>query len=212
MTMEKEYETMAKFVKQSDGQNITFHISEQAYADGLHQTVLEPLAEIGFDFWWTDWQQGLQGYPGIGTTDITGLNPTAWLNHYRTMNYTQPGSQRRPQIHSRWGGLGGHRYTSQFGGDVVQAWDSLLAMIYTTVISTNVLTAHWAQEVMQNTGEHELFTRVAQFGAWGPVFTIWGNRFKPCNIWSDEDFPQPYREAVRVHLLQRSMLFSVSYI
>ena len=77
MTMEKEYETMAKFVKQSDGQNITFHISEQAYADGLHQTVLEPLAEIGFDFWWTDWQQGLQGYPGIGTTDITGLNPTA---------------------------------------------------------------------------------------------------------------------------------------
>ena len=211
MTMEKEYETMAKFVKQSDGQNITFHISEQAYADGLHQTVLEPLAEIGFDFWWTDWQQGLQGYPGIGTTDITGLNPTAWLNHYRTMNYTQPGSQRRPQIHSRWGGLGGHRYTSQFGGDVVQAWDSLLAMIYTTVISTNVLTAHWAQEVMQNTGEHELFTRVAQFGAWGPVFTIWGNRFKPCNIWSDEDFPQPYREAVRVHLLQRSMLIPHRY-
>jgi len=84
-------------------------------------------------------------------------------------------------------------------------------MIYTTVISTNVLTAHWAQEIMQNKGEHELFTRVAQFGAWGPIFTIWGNRFQPCNIWSDDDFPQPYREAVRVHLMQRSMLLPYRY-
>ena len=87
--------------------------------------------------------------PGVGTTDVAGLNPTMWLNHYRTMNYTQPNSTRRPQIHSRFGGLGGHRYTSQFGGDVVQDWDSLLAMIYTTTISSNVLTVHWAQEIMQ---------------------------------------------------------------
>ena len=121
------------------------------------------------------------------------------------MNYTQPDSQRRPQIHSRWGGLGGHRYTSQPGGDVVQAWDSLLAMIYTTAISTNVLTAHWAQEVMQNTGEHELFILSSSIQCMGPVHNM-GNRFKLCNIWSDEDFPQPYREVVRVHLLQRSMI------
>jgi alpha-glucosidase (family GH31 glycosyl hydrolase) len=212
MNDEDEYKSMASFVNQSDGKTITFHVSNQAYADGLHQTVLEPLAKNGgFDFFWIDWQQGLQGQPGVGTTDITGLNPTAWLNHYRTMNYTRPGSKRRPQIHSRFGGLGGHRYTTQFGGDVVQAWDSLLAMIYTTAISTNVLVSHWAQEIMQVVGEHELFTRVAQFGSWGPIFTIWGNRYRPCNLWSDGDFPQPYREAVRVSLLQRSMLIPYRY-
>ena len=165
---------MANYLKQSDGKTLTFHVSNKSYADGLHQLVLEPLAANGgFDFWWTDWQQGLQGMPGVGTTDVAGLNPTMWLNHYRTMNYTQPNSTRRPQIHSRFGGLGGHRYTSQFGGDVVQDWDSLLAMIYTTTISSNVLTVHWAQEIMQPKGKHELFTRVAQMGAWSPVFTIW---------------------------------------
>ena len=56
---------------------------------------------------------------------------------------------------------------------MVQDWDSLLAMIYTTTISSNVLTVHWAQEIMQPKGKHEPFTRVAQMGAWSPVFTIW---------------------------------------
>ena len=105
MPVENEYKAMANYLKQSDGKTLTFHVSNKSYADGLNKFVLEPLAANGgFDFWWTDWQQGLQGMPGVGTTDVAGLNPTMWLNHYRTMNYTQPNSTRRPQIHSRFGG------------------------------------------------------------------------------------------------------------
>jgi len=32
----------------------------------------------GLDWWWIDWQQGL-----IGVSNISGLNPTIALNHYR---------------------------------------------------------------------------------------------------------------------------------
>ena len=59
MPVESQYNDMANFTHQSDGKVVTFHISNKIYADGLHQTVLEPLAaDGGFDFWWTDWQQG----------------------------------------------------------------------------------------------------------------------------------------------------------
>jgi alpha-glucosidase (family GH31 glycosyl hydrolase) len=141
----------------------------------------------------------------VGTTDITGLNPTHWLNHYRFMNNSQPSSRIRAHIHSRFGGLGGHRYVTQFGGDVTQSWDSTAAMIYTNAIAANVLVGYWAMEIMQSGSQHELYARVIQMGAWSPVFTIWGNDQQPCNLWDDGDFPQPYRAAAQLVLAQRAM-------
>jgi len=122
------------------------------------------------------------------------------LNHYRFINYT--GSPHRGLIHSRGGvcdfflsfssflvftlaqGLGNHRYTSGFGGDVIQTWGSLQFMIYFTTTAANVLFGWWGHEMMQlqdavppTDAVLELFTRVMQFGAWSPIYTNWGNFF-----------------------------------
>ena len=77
---------------------------------------------------------------------------------------------------------------------------TLLAMIYTTVLEC--FNRALAQEIMQPKGRHELFTRVAQMEAWSPVFTIWGNQFNPI-IFGRMMTLEPYREAVRLHLMQR---------
>jgi hypothetical protein len=211
LPFEDAYAAMAKAngIDPASDETVPFHPSSQRYADSLERLVLRPLVAdgAGLDWWWTDWQQGLGGAPGVGTTDVTGLNPTMWLNHYRSMNYTAGGPTGvRPLIHSRFGGLGGHRYATQFGGDVKRDWPSLAAMIYTNAVSANALVAHWGQEVMQLPGEHQLFTRLIQFAAYSPVFTIWGNGAAPCNLWSDADFPQPYRAAAQAALAHRSML------
>ena len=122
MPFEKRYEQMALANGIVPGnQTVKFRISKELYADTLSEIVLEPLAREGIDFWSTDYQQG----ECLGVPDITGSNPTMLLNHYRFYNYT--GSQRRGLIHSRWGGLGNHRYFSGFGGDVrnnFQSWRS----------------------------------------------------------------------------------------
>ena len=65
----------------------------------------------------------------------TPVNPTMLFNHYRTFNPQQlhpsimaklrPNATLRGATHSRFGGLGGHRYPTQFGGDVTQSWESL---------------------------------------------------------------------------------------
>ena len=218
MKIEKRYKKMAEAngIDPLSNSTVDFHISNFTYAESLEKVMLRPLAFEGIDFWWTDWQQGLGGLPGVGTLDVTGLNPTIWLNHLRFMNYT--GSNRRGHIHSRFGGLGNHRYIGGFGGDVVESWESLPALIYTTVVATNVLFCYWGQEMMSTPlpTDFELFTRTMQFGAWSPVFTTWGNDRLPNNIWTDRDFPEPYREAARTQLENRAVLlpyrYTLSYI
>ena len=199
------------------GQPIEFHITNKTYATVLQNLVLEPLAREGLDFWWTDWQQGLGGADatesslGLGTLDVAGLNPTIWLNHLRFSNYSQAGSNRRGLIHSRYGGLANHRYATGFGGDVMQSWQSLQFMIYTTVTASNVAFVYWAQEIMHPGGNFEqpqLFTRTVQFGAWSPVYTNWGNPKSNDNLW---EFGAPFAHSMQRALAHRSMLLPLRY-
>jgi hypothetical protein len=41
-------------------------------------TLTHAVTRPGLDWWWIDWQQGL-----IGVSNVSGLNPTIALNHYR---------------------------------------------------------------------------------------------------------------------------------
>eukprot|EP00039_Didymoeca_costata_P011415 m.160266 g.160266 ORF g.160266 m.160266 type:complete len:440 (+) comp15167_c0_seq4:1371-2690(+) len=213
MAVEKRYSEMAQAmgIDPASNQTVAFHISNQTYYNALSNLVMKPLADEGLDFWWTDWQQGLGG-----TLDVTGLNPTIWLNHLRFMNYSQPGSTRRGQILSRYGGLGNSRYAVGFGGDVSQTWESLMFMVYTTMTSTNVAFPYWAQEIMDNGSlnpltrppQLELFIRVTQFGAFAAAYTNYGNPGSDPAYWL---FPTPFQMAAQRVLAIRSMLLPYRY-
>ena len=208
------------------------HVTNQMYMTALHDQILAPLALEGLDFWWTDWQQQLLGWaPGppdalaVGSTDMaTPVNPTMLFNHYRTFNpqplhpsimaKIRPKAILRGATHSRFGGLGGHRYPTQFGGDVTQSWSSLDFFPYHVSTAANVLVSYWAEEIMNGQGSvvnQQLFTRVIQFGAWSPVFTTWGNKNNPNNLWTDHDFPPPYRNASQLALAHRAMTLPYRY-
>lgn len=121
MPFEAAYPAMAAAngINSSASVTVPFDITNKTYADSLHALVLQPIADDGIDFWWTDWQQGL---PGV--SHVPGVTPIWVLNHYRFQNYSQAGSAVRGLTHSRFPGWGGHRYPSGFGGDVLQEWDS----------------------------------------------------------------------------------------
>jgi alpha-glucosidase (family GH31 glycosyl hydrolase) len=223
---EARYAAAAAAVGVDDNRTIDFHISNQTFATALQDAVLAPLEREGLDLWWTDWQQGLGGADagasslGLGTLDVVGLNPTIWLNHLRFTNFSRGGarsgdggssSARRGAIHSRYGGLSNHRYATGFGGDVRQSWESLRAMVFTTVTASNVAFPYWAQEIMHAGPQFEqaqLFARVVQFGAWSPVYTNWGNPNANDNLWA---FPPPFARAMQRALAQRAMLLPLRY-
>ena len=64
------------------------------------------LADLPFDFWWSDWQQGEAGYGAAGGKQ----NPTIWTAHMRATDRQRNGQDERAMVLARWGGLGGHRY------------------------------------------------------------------------------------------------------
>lgn len=204
MSLERRYAAMAAAngVDPASGDTVAFHIDDKRFAESLSEVVLRPLAAEGLSYWWTDWQQGVQG-----VQDVAGLDTTMWLNHFRFTNAS--GSGVRGLIHSRFGGLGGHRYPTGFGGDVLQTYDSLAYMVYFTATASNVLFAYWGQELMQNGSDHRLFTRVVQFGAWSPVATFWGNVYgSDDRLWL---LPEPYHGAVVRALQDRAMMMPYRY-
>lgn len=205
---ELRYAAMASANGIDPASNVTvaFDIANQTYADTLHKLVLEPLMAEGVDFWWTDWQQGL---PGVSS--IANMVPTMLLNHYRFANWSAPGSSLRGIHHSRYGGLGSHRYPSMFGGDVQQAWESLGFMVYFTATAANV-GVQWGHEIMRDGGSptdnSELFTRVIQFGAFSPTFTMWGNSGQDDNIWFMQE---PFITASQIAMSDRNRLLPYRY-
>lgn len=210
---EAQYAPMAiaNGIDPSTNATVQFAIDNQTYAQSLHDIMLGPLAlsaeHEGADFWWTDWQQGL---PGVQHT--TGITPTMILNHYRFMNYSQPGSPVRGNLHSRYGGLGSHRYPSQFGGDVNESWTSIQFMVEFTTTASNVLVAHWGHEMMRAGGgpdiNTELFLRTMQFGAYSPIFTNWGNYEQDDNLWL---MSEPFLSATQQVLADRAQNLPYRY-
>ena len=94
----------------SAGNAIPFDIANPRFADAYFEVLHHPLEEMGIDFWWMDWQQGMESTLG-------GLDPLWWLNHLHFHDLARDG--KRPFIFSRWGGLGNHRYPIGFSGDTV---------------------------------------------------------------------------------------------
>ncbi|MCI0711829.1 MAG: DUF5110 domain-containing protein, partial [Chloroflexi bacterium] len=135
----------------------------RAYFEELHH----PNEELGVDFWWIDWQQGL-------SCDLPGLDPLWLINHLHFYDLGRDGV-RRPFIFSRWGNEGHQRYPIGFSGDTYRTWDSLRFQTYMTPTAANVAYGWWSHDIGGHTGgfeDSELFTRWVQFGALSPINRI----------------------------------------
>jgi alpha-glucosidase len=143
---------------------VPFDIVDRRFTRNFLDLVIRPLEEQGIDFWWLDWQQW-------GTTTITGVTPTWWLN-YVFFTSMERRKTTRPILFHRWGGLGNHRYQVGFSGDVVSAWESLAFQPTFTATAANVGFGYWSHDIGGHMGgapTPEMYTRWIQFGAFSPV-------------------------------------------
>ncbi|CAF1309523.1 unnamed protein product [Rotaria sp. Silwood1] len=165
---EKKYKAMAYAmgIDPSTGHYVPFNITDKHYSLSLSDIVLNPLQQVGVDFWWLDWQQGEKGW----MNDIPYTNPTFWLNH---IFFTDPYHQdKRAVILHRWGGLGNHRYQVGFSGDVIPSWDTLSFQPRFTATSANVGYGYWSHDLGGHTEQPdpELYIRWIQWGTFSPMF------------------------------------------
>lgn len=163
---EKKYPEMAKAmgVDPKSEKFIPFDIVNKDFANNFMKTILHPMEEDGVDFWWLDWQQW-------STTNISGVNPTFYLN-YVFFSDMERRNTKRPLIFHRFGGLGNHRYQIGFSGDTFINWQSLDYQPYFTSTAANVGFGFWSHDIgghMAGESTPELYTRWVQFGAFSPI-------------------------------------------
>ena len=165
--------------RDSDGNPVyvPFRMDQPAWADAYFNSVLDPMTEMGVDFWWLDWQQ-------FKTSKyIPGLSNTFWLNHTfwwhqlrQSAKYGQDAA--RPLIYHRWGGIGSHRYQVGFSGDTYATWKVLSYLPWFTSTAANVAYGYWGHDIgghmqlrdHQRLTDPEMYTRWLQFGVFTPIF------------------------------------------
>ncbi len=200
-------ECYGRFVKeygQADTtRSVPFKIDEKKWADAYFKTVLEPMEQIGVDFWWLDWQQWKE------SKYTPGLSNTFWLNHTFFKHASNRDSRERPFIYHRWGGLGSHRYPLGFSGDTHIKWSTLAFLPYFTSTASNVNYGYWGHDIgghyFKNDGtphvtDPELYLRWLQYGVFTPIFKT--HSTKDMNIvrymWAFPDHMFRMRDAMKL--------------
>lgn len=175
-SVEEHYADFAKWLgkepvaaDQSPRDTLQWCSSDQKYMDGWMNTIIRPLENQGVDFWWLDWQQGLND------KQLPTLSNTFWLNYYVFTDMAR-NRDKRPLLYHRWGGLGNHRYQIGFSGDSYSTWASLEFQPYFNSTASNVLYGYWSHDL----GGHmlgikgakldqELYIRWMQLGLYLPI-------------------------------------------
>lgn len=145
---------------------IPFDITNQAFLKAYFKYLHHPNEEDGVDFWWIDWQQGMQ-------SGVKGLDPLWMLNHYHFEDLKNRGKE--PLIFSRYAGIGSHRYPVGFSGDTFATWDSLDFQPYFTANASNVGYSWWSHDIGGHMGgkkDDEMVTRWIQFGVFSPIMRL----------------------------------------
>jgi alpha-glucosidase (family GH31 glycosyl hydrolase) len=148
-------------------QPIAFDITDPTFVKAYFEVLHHPYEDMGVDFWWIDWQQGLHG-------KIDNLDPLWLINHLHFQDFGRNPS-RRPFIFSRWGNEGHQRYPIGFSGDSYMTWETLRFEPYMTATASNVAYGWWSHDIGGHTsgvGDSELFTRWVQFGVFSPMMRI----------------------------------------
>ncbi|MCC7352218.1 MAG: DUF5110 domain-containing protein [Anaerolineae bacterium] len=169
---EASYPEMARAmgIDPASQEPVLFDISDPKFTHYYVTLLHHPLEKEGVNFWWLDWQQGVQ-------TKLPGLDPLWWLNHLHFYDLGRDG-KKRPFIFSRWGGLGNHRYPIGFSGDTRINWDSLAFQPYFTATAANVNYGWWSHDIGGHFGgieEPDLYVRWVQSGVFSPIMRLHAN-------------------------------------
>lgn len=141
------------------GATVPFDAANQKYMAALYSKVHGPLADVGADFWWLDWQQD------EFTRGLPGLRNLPWLNE-QYFRYTSQDKLRGISF-SRWGGPGDHRHPIHFSGDAYTSFEMLAFEVPFTATSGNSGLFFWTHDIGGHRGprDEESYTRWCQFGA-----------------------------------------------
>lgn len=217
---EDMYEEMCKAsgVNPESKERIPFDILNPKAMENYFDILLHPYEKDGVDFWWMDWQQGVDyrwvrkaGDDGTERDEREVLDPLWMLNHLHILDIQRNG--KRPMYFSRFAGEGSHRYAIGFSGDTYITWESLDFQPYFTATASNIGYCWWSHDIGGHTrGYHddELTTRWMQLGVFSPINRLHSsnNMFNGKEPWNYAPQCEP---VIKKYLRLRAELFPYLY-
>ena len=176
---EDMYEEMARAcgIEPATRQRVFFDVLSPEFMEHYFDILHHPYEDDGVEFWWMDWQQGLD-YWWIHEANKEGklqdereiLDPLWMLNHLHIADIQRNG--KRPMFFSRYSGPGSQRYPVGFSGDTFITWESLGFQPYFTATASNIGYSWWSHDIGGHMGgyrDDELMTRWVQLGVFSPI-------------------------------------------
>ncbi len=176
---EDQYKDMCKAMGRDPAQKepVPFFCLDPSFLKEYFEVLHFPHEADGVDFWWMDWQQGVDhrsvakdAYRETGLDSITVL----WmLNHMHYIAAKRTGG--RALIFSRYAGHGSQRYPIGFSGDSYITWRSLKFQPYFTATASNVGYGWWSHDIGGHMGgvrDYALTALWLQLGVFSPIFRL----------------------------------------
>ncbi len=176
---ECQYEDMCRRLGYDPAEKkpIPFNCLSTEFLQAYFESLMFPYEKDGVDFWWMDWQQGVDHRSVAGDayrdTGLDAISPLWMLNHMHYVAAGRTGS--RAMIFSRYAGYGSQRYPIGFSGDTHITWKSLKFQPYFTATASNVGYGWWSHDIGGHMGgvrDDELMARWVQLGVFSPIFRL----------------------------------------
>ncbi|KAF2212340.1 glycoside hydrolase family 31 protein [Cercospora zeae-maydis SCOH1-5] len=205
---EDVYEELAQALNHDTGHKDPIHFDPTSpeFMHAFLNVVHRGVEKDGVDFWWIDWQQGLQ-------SRVPGFDPLWALNHFQYLDTQKSKPDSLPIIFSRYAGPGSHRYPVGFSGDTVASWKSLRFQPEFTATASNIGFGWWSHDIgghLPGYRDDECAARWVQYGVYSPILRL----HSTVNKWMSKEpwlYRSEYMEAMRDAMQFRHRLVPYIY-
>lgn len=156
---EEKYQTIREFLEYKEEGLIAIDPLNPKMLDVLLKYVLEPLEELGVDFFWND------------SKDVKNLDRLWLINHYMFFDLAR-NPAKRGMILARNSLKAAHRYPVLYAGESKVSWENFMSIPFFNLSASNIGVCWWSHDIGGMIGgieDPELYIRSVEFGVFSPI-------------------------------------------
>ena len=156
---EEKYQDIRNFLQYNEEGLIALDPLNPKMLDVLLKYILNPLEELGVDFFWNDMKE------------FKDLNKLWLINHYMFNNLAR-NPAKRGMILARNSLKAAHRYPVLYSGPSKVSWENFMSIPFFNLSASNIGSCWWSHDIGGYDGgveDPELYIRSVQLGVFSPI-------------------------------------------
>ncbi len=165
---EEKYEDVKNFLEYKEEGLIPLDPKNPKNLDALLKYVLNPLEDLGTDFFWNDYKE---------FKDLDKL----WLYNHYIFNNLARNPAKRGMILARNSLKAAHRYPVLYAGPSKVSWENFMSIPFFNLSASNIGSCWWSHDIggfNEGIEDPELYIRSVQLGVFSPILRFSSSKGK----------------------------------